>query len=59
MSLSGIQKQAKELYEVEISESLISRVTSEVMEEVITWQNRLLEKVYPIVFFDCLVVKVR
>lgn len=59
LSLSDIKKQVEELYEVEISESLISRVTSEVMEEVISWQNRPLEKVYPIVFFDCLVVKVR
>jgi putative transposase len=59
MSLSDIQQQLYELYEVDVSESLISRVTDEVLEEVKAWQNRPLESVYPIVFFDCIVVKVR
>jgi transposase-like protein len=59
MSLSDIQQQLYELYEVEVSESLISRVTDEVLDEVKAWQNRPLESVYPIVFFDCIVVKVR
>jgi len=59
MSLSDIQQQLYELYEVEVSESLISRVTDEVLDEVNAWQNRPLESVYPIVFFDCIVVKVR
>jgi putative transposase len=59
MSLSDIQQQLYELYEVDVSESLISRVTDEVLDEVKAWQNRPLESVYPIVFFDCIVVKVR
>lgn len=59
MSLSDIKLQMEELYGAEISESLISRITDDVMEEVIEWQNRPLDSVYPIVFFDCLVVKVR
>ena len=59
MSLSDIQQQLYELFEVEVSESLISRVTDEVLDEVKAWQNRPLEAVYPIVFFDCIVVKVR
>ncbi len=59
MSLSDIQQQLYELYEVEVSESLISRVTDEVLDEVKAWQNRPLESVYPIVFFECIVVKVR
>jgi transposase-like protein len=59
MSLSDIQQRLYELYEVEVSESLISRVTDEVLDEVKAWQNRPLESVYPIVFFDCIVVKVR
>lgn len=58
MSLSDIQQQLYELYEVDVSESLISRVTDEVLDEVKAWQNRPLEPVYPIVFFDCIVVKV-
>lgn len=59
MSLSDIKLQLKELYETEVSESLISKVTDGVMDEVRAWQNRPLESVYPVVFFDCLVVKVR
>lgn len=59
MSLSDIRLQLKELYEAEVSESLISKITDGVMDEVRAWQNRPLESVYPIVFFDCLVVKVR
>lgn len=59
MSLSDIKTQLYELYEADISESLISKITDSVYEEVKAWQNRALESIYPIVFFDCLVVKVR
>ena len=59
MSISDIKIQLEELYGAEVSESLISRVTDDVIEEVKAWQSRALEAVYPIVFFDCLVVKVR
>ena len=59
MSLSDIKQQLHELYEADISESLISKITDGVMDEVRLWQNRPLECVYPIVYFDCLVVKVR
>ena len=59
MSLSDIKIQMRELYGAEISESLISRITDDVIDEVKLWQSRALESVYPIVFFDCLVVKVR
>jgi putative transposase len=59
MSLSDIKLQLKELYDTEVSESLISKVTDGIIDEVRAWQNRPLESVYPIVFFDCLVVKLR
>ena len=59
MSLSDIKIQMQELYGAEVSESLISRITDDVIDEVKLWQSRALEPVYPIVFFDCLVVKVR
>lgn len=59
MSVSDIKIQMQELYGAEISESLISRITDDVIDEVKLWQSRALESVYPIVFFDCLVVKVR
>ena len=46
-------------YKVEISADLISTVTNSVMDDVIEWQNRPLEKMYPVVFFDALRVKIR
>ena len=59
MSLSDIKIQIQELYGAEVSESLISRITDDILDDVKAWQSRPLESVYPIVFFDCLVVKVR
>lgn len=59
MSVSDIKIQIQELYGAEISESLISRVTDNIMDEVRSWQNRPLDAVYTIVYFDALVVKVR
>lgn len=59
MSISDIKLQIQELYGAEISESLISRVTDNITDEVKAWQNRPLEQVYAIVYFDALVVKVR
>lgn len=54
-----IQGHLTELYGLEVSPDLISTVTGEVMEEVIEWQNRPLEPMYPLVFFDALRVKIR
>lgn len=48
-----------ELYGVEISATFVSSVTNAVLDEVRQWQNRPLEALYPIVYVDCLVVKVR
>ena len=49
----------KEMYDADVSATLISKVTNAVMEQVIEWQSRPLEKVYPIVYLDCIVVKIR
>jgi putative transposase len=59
MSTRDIQAQLQDLYGVEVSAGLISNVTNAVEEERKLWQNRPLERVYPIVYFDALVVKVR
>jgi putative transposase len=59
MTTRDIQAQLQELYRVEVSPTLISNVTEAVLEEVRQWQMRPLEAVYPIVYVDCLVVKVR
>ena len=59
LSVRDIQAQLQEMYGVEVSPSLISNVTDAVIDEVKQWQNRPLDAVYPIVFLDCLVIKVR
>jgi putative transposase len=59
MSTRDIQAHLRELYGVEISPELVSAVTDAVLDEVAAWQNRPLEPVYAIVFFDCLRVKIR
>ncbi len=59
MSVRDIQGQLQQMYGVEVSPGLISNVTDAVSDEVKTWQTRPLESVYPIVWFDALVVKVR
>jgi len=48
-----------ELYDVDVSAALISKVTDAVMEKVIEWQSRPLDAIYPIVYLDCIVVKIR
>ncbi len=59
MSTRDIQGHLEEIYQVEVSASLISEVTDSVMEEVRAWQGRPLDAVYPIVYLDALVVKMR
>ena len=49
----------KEMYDADVSPSLISKVTDAVKEQVTEWQNRQLDALYPIVYMDCIVVKVR
>src|SRR4051794_10129652 len=59
MTVREIQGHLAELYGTEVSPDLISRVTDAVLEEVREWQNRPLDPVYPVVFFDALRVKIR
>jgi len=59
MTVRDIQEALQELYGVEVSAGLISKVTEAVEEERKLWQNRILDAVYPIVYFDAIVVKVR
>lgn len=59
LTVREIQSHLEELYGTEISPSLISSVTDEVIEEVKVWQLRPLDPVYPIVYLDCIHVKVR
>ena len=59
MSTREIQGHLLEIYNVEVSASLISEVTDAVVEEVRQWQSRPLEPLYAIVYFDALFVKMR
>lgn len=59
MTTRDIQAWLKEIYGVEISPTLISNVTDEVLAEVKSWQNRPLDPLYPIVYLDAIRIKVR
>jgi putative transposase len=59
MTTREIQGHLEEMYQVEVSPSLISEVTEGVMEQVRAWQNRPLEAFYGVVFLDALYVKMR
>jgi len=59
MTTRDIQAQVQDLYGVEVSPTFISNVTEAVMNEVRQWQNRPLDSLSPIVYVDCLVIKVR
>lgn len=48
----------KDLYDVDVSHTFISKVTDSILDDVSEWQNRPLDNVYPIVYLDCIVVKV-
>jgi putative transposase len=59
MTTRDIEAHLKEMYGIEVSPTLISNVTDAVMEEVVAWQNRPLQSIYPIVYLDALQVKIR
>lgn len=59
MTVREIQSHLEEMYGTEVSPTLISSVTDAVIEEVKAWQARPLDALYPIVYLDCIHVKVR
>ena len=59
MTVREVQAYLAEMYGVDVSPEFISGVTDAVMDEVIAWQARPLETMYPVVFFDALRVKIR
>jgi transposase-like protein len=59
MTNRDIQGHLEEIYGVEVSPALISQVTDAISEEVLLWQNRPLDEVYPIVYLDAVRIKVR
>jgi putative transposase len=59
MSTRDIEDQMRDIYGIDVSPSLVSRVTDKIMPQVAEWQSRPLEKVYPVVFLDAIHFKVR
>ena len=59
MSQRDISEQIKNLYDVDISAELVSKISEKIMPEVTAWQNRPLEAVYPFVFLDAIHYKVK
>jgi putative transposase len=59
MTVRDIRAHLLEIYDVEVSPDLISTITDAVLEEVRDWQTRPLDRVYPVIFLDALVCKVR
>ena len=59
MTVRDVQAHLEEIYGVEVSHDLISRVTDGVWDELEAWRSRPLDRVYPVVFIDALMIKVR
>lgn len=59
MTTRDIQQHLREMYQVEVSPDLISKVTDAVVDELHSWQNRPVDSVFPILYIDALWVKVR
>jgi putative transposase len=59
LSVRDVQAHLRQIYQVEVSPDLISRVTDAVLADVLAWRSRPLERVYPVVFLDALRVKIR
>jgi len=59
MTVRDIRAHLREMYDVDVSPDLISRVTDGVLEELADWQSRPLDPVFPVIFIDALMVKIR
>jgi putative transposase len=59
MSVREIQGHLRDLYGIDVSPDLVSAVTDAVLEDIAEWQNRPLDALYPLVFFDAIRVKIR
>ena len=59
MSTGDIQAHLSEIYGTDISRDTISRITDAIVEDMVTWQNRPLDRVYPVILIDAIVVKIR
>jgi transposase-like protein len=59
MSLRDIEKQVLEMYNVQMSDTLIGRILDKITPQITAWQNRTLEAIYPIIYMDAMVFKIK
>jgi putative transposase len=59
LTTGEIQSHLLEMYDTEVSRDTISRITDAILEDLLAWQNRPLDKVYPVLLIDAIVIKVR
>ena len=59
MSTGDIQAHLSEIYDTDISRDTISRITDAIVEDMLAWQNRPLDRIYPVILIDAIVVKIR
>lgn len=59
MSTRDIQSELEELYGIDVSPSMISKITDKIMSTAVLWQNRTLDSIYPIVYMDAVHFKVK
>ena len=59
MTTGDIKQHLLEIYATEISRVTISRITDAIVDDMIGWQNRPLDRVYPVVLIDAMMVKIR
>lgn len=59
MSTRDIEDQMKDIYGIEVSPTLVSKVTDKIMPQIAEWQSRPLDRIYPIVYLDAIHFKVR
>ncbi len=59
MTTGDIQAHLAEIYDTDISRDTISRITDAVVEDMVGWQNRPLDPIYPVILIDAIVVKIR
>ena len=59
MSVRDIQSEMEELYGIDVSPAMISKITDKVVEAAAEWQSRELNEIYPIVYMDAMHFKVR
>jgi len=59
LSQRDIEKTVKEMYGIDVSDSLVSKITDKIIPELEEWRNRTLEPIYPIVYMDAMVFKIK